>query len=360
MEMPNALAHEYILRDVRPEDIEDIVVLGSLLNTVNLPANKAELTEVVQKSDDSFGLSIADHTKRSFLFGLADSSDRVIGTAQAFAKHGTLDSPNIFFRVEVEERYSATLRKYFRHKVLRLIQNFDGLSELGSLVLAPEYRSTTQKLGRNLSYIRLLFMAMEPEFFAGGVIAELLPPLGENFESALWNAIGRRFTGLPYYEADILSRQNKEFIRTLFPTCEIYASLLPECAQEVIGEVGPKSQGARHLLTRIGFTYNNCIDPFDGGPHFTADNSQITLFKKVTHGVAKPDAHLPMDTMGLVAYYDHTKISGRRFRATMAPYVKDPATPRISLHPRTFNALGLEPGARIALLDDKVLRGQDG
>ena len=42
-----------------------------------------------------------------------------------------------------------------------------------------------------------------------------------------------------YQEADALSRQNKEFIRALFPQDPLYATLLPPEVQELIGQVGP-------------------------------------------------------------------------------------------------------------------------
>src|SRR6185369_2732398 len=85
------------------------------------------------------------------------------------------------------------------------------------------------------------------------------------------------FTDLTYAEADRLSRQNKEFIRGLFPEGTIYASLLPKEAQDVIGKVGAQTRGVEKLLRRIGFRYAERVDPFDGGPHFTAMTDEIKL-----------------------------------------------------------------------------------
>src|SRR5262249_56954264 len=83
-------------------------------------------------------------------------------------------------------------------------------------------------------------------------------------------------------EADRLSKQNKEFIKGLFPEGTIYASLLPKTAQEVIGKVGAQTRGVEKMLRRIGFRYAERVDPFDGGPHFTAPTDEVTLVQRAS------------------------------------------------------------------------------
>lgn len=312
----------YVIRDARADDIEDIFELSALLNTINLPSNRAELEHVIDVSERSFSLIERDPTKRCFLFVLVAPDGHVIGTSQIFAKHGTLSSPHIYFQVDYDERYSETLRKYFRHRTLRLCQSFDGPTEIGSLVLDKAHRNIPEKLGQNLSYVRFLLMAMQPDFFSHRVLAELLPPLGPNFESALWDAVGRKFTGLDYYEADMISRKNKEFIKTLFPSGEIHVSLLPEGAKEVIGQVGRNSKGAAHLLSKIGFWYAHRVDPFDGGPHFEAEMCDISLVKNAKHLHAKTSSveNLVNSDFGLCARFDQQRKSGERFIACASPF----------------------------------------
>src|SRR5690606_22492842 len=84
-------------------------------------------------------------------------------------------------------------------------------------------------------------------------------------------------TGLSYGEADLLSKDNKEFIKSLFPHGLIYTSLFPDEVRQVIGVVGPETRGVEKMLRRIGFEFARTIDPFDGGPHFIADTDRITL-----------------------------------------------------------------------------------
>jgi arginine N-succinyltransferase len=111
-------------------------------------------------------------------------------------------------------------------------------------------------------------------------LAELLPPLEPDGTSHLWEALGRHFTNMSYGEADILSKKNKEFIKSLFPDGDVYATLLPPAAQEVVGRVGAQTRGVETMLRRIGFRYANRIDPFDGGPHFTAGTDEIRLIRE--------------------------------------------------------------------------------
>ncbi|RYZ66085.1 MAG: arginine N-succinyltransferase, partial [Proteobacteria bacterium] len=94
-----------------------------------------------------------------------------------------------------------------------------------------------------------------------------------------WEALGRRFTGLPYQEADLLSQQHREFISSLFPEQDIYLALLDAKARLVVGRVGDETLPAQHLLESIGFTYLNEVDPFDGGPHYGANLADISIVK---------------------------------------------------------------------------------
>ena len=44
---------------------------------------------------------------------------------------------------------------------------------------------------------------------------------------------------------------NKEFIKGLFPSGLIYATLFDDDAQRVIGEVGPQTEGVKKMLTAM-------------------------------------------------------------------------------------------------------------
>jgi arginine N-succinyltransferase len=165
------------------------------------------------------------------------------------------------------------------HQTLRIGYNYNGPTEIGGLILLPEYRRNTDALGKALSYVRFLFMRMHRELFRDHVLSELLPPLETDGTSKLWEALGRHFTGLTYQEADRLSKDNKEFIHALFPDDPIHTELLPEDVRAIIGQVGEETRGVEKMLRRVGFDYAEQIDPFDGGPHFLATTSDITIVR---------------------------------------------------------------------------------
>ena len=270
----------YEIRGVTVRDRADLLELARFLDSVNLPNDAAAMEPIIQRSERSFSLTEGDPRRREHVFVLYDRQEkRAVGTSLIVGQLGRRDAPYIFFDVTKEERYSQTLDRYFVHDVLSIGYSYNGPTEIGGLVMHPDYRRSPEKLGMLISYVRFLFIAMHRPDFQGHVLAELLPPLETDGTSHLWEAVGRQFTGMSYREADRLSRRNKEFIRGLFPHGEIYASLLPEKARNVIGEVGRETKGVAKLLQRIGFRYVDRVDPFDGGPHFAAPTDQISLVR---------------------------------------------------------------------------------
>lgn len=268
----------FLIREVEPKDLDGLYQLSRHLNSVNFPHDRKALKLLIQQSRLSSQGAIDDPGRCQYMFVLAGlDSGRIAGTSMIFAQHGHPDAPHIFFDVIEDERYSTTLDRHFRHTFLRLGFNYDGPSEIGALVLDPELRSAG--LGKPLSFVRFLFMAMYRRLFRDSVIAELMPPLLSDGRSRLWEHLGRRFTGLSYQEADKLSHDNKEFIISLFPQ-DIQASLLPDDVQELIGEVGEDTKGVKKMLENVGFEYSHRIDPFDGGPHFESRTDDITVVKE--------------------------------------------------------------------------------
>jgi arginine N-succinyltransferase len=270
-----------LLRDVAKGDLAGLKRLAAVLNSVNLPHNEDVLAGLIDLSVKSFTGKIKNPFEREYLFVLEDlRNETIIGTSMIIAQHGTREAPHIYFQVTEAENYSATVDKHFRHKVLSIGYNYEGPTEIGGLVVDPPYRSGPEKPGKQLSYARFLFMAMHKKLFRERVLAELLPPLMPDGRSLLWESIGKKFTGLEYTEADKLSRQNKEFIKELFPSSDLYATLFPEKVQKLIGEVGAETRGVQRMLERIGFKYVSHIDPFDGGPHYEANLAEVSLVRR--------------------------------------------------------------------------------
>ena len=266
-------------RNARPDDLKDLHALASQFSLLNLPADRKVLSDKIEKSVASFAGDL-ERADAEYLFVLEDvESEMVVGSSLIIAKHGTEESPHYFFRVTKQNRFSEDLGVGFIHQVLQLKEDCDGPTEIGGLLIDRTYRRRPEKLGKQVSLIRFAYMAMRPERFEKRVLCELTPPLGEGGRSEFWESLGRRFTGLPYQEADMISQRNKEFIGSLFPQEDIYLALLDSKARLVMGRVGQETRAAQHLLETIGFTYLHEVDPFDGGPHYGAELASISVVK---------------------------------------------------------------------------------
>jgi arginine N-succinyltransferase len=335
------------IRQSYREDVDQILAVAEYLDTVNLPADRKVIESIVELSEKSFAETIPPH-EREYVFVLEDDvAKKVIGTSMIHAQHGTKRAPHVFFRVENEERYSYTLDRYFVHQVLRIGYNYDGPTEIGGLILLPEYRRNPESLGKALSYVRFLFIRMHRPVFRNRVISELLPPLENDGTSKLWESLGRHFTGLSYQEADLLSKDNKEFIAALFPDDPIHVELLPADVRAAIGQVGPETKGVEKMLRRIGFEYAHQIDPFDGGPHFIADTDDITIVKDSRQAtiarVDDADGERPWAVLAV-------ERAGQRpsFRATGARVIpRDDGA--VGGTDETRRRLGVEPGEKVWL-----------
>lgn len=296
----------FVIREAQTRDLEGVYALAAHLDSVNIPHDKKVLRAMLQKARDSFTEKIEDASERQYQFVLEGAeSGHIAGTSVIFAQHGHPDAPHVFFDVVPDERYSSTLERHFSHTTLRLGFSYRGPTEIGALVLDPALRAFG--LGKVLSLVRFLFIAMYRDRFQSSVIAELMPPLLPDGRSELWEYIGQRFTGLTYQEADKLSHTNKEFIYALFPQTPLYTSLLPTHVAELIGRVGEGTKSAQRILESIGFRYSGQIDPFDGGPHFACPTDQISL---VRQAVRRPLAETPMADNLEAALFDGIKPEG--------------------------------------------------
>jgi arginine N-succinyltransferase len=272
------LRHE--IRAATPADLDALLALAQHLDSVNLPFDREHVSRLLTLSEQSFSGALEDLWQRRYVFLLAErGGGRALGTSMIVAQLGRRDAPYIYVDVSSEEKYSRGLDRHFHHTLLKVGYSYDGPTELGGLVVAPEARRDPDKLGLLISYVRFLFIATHRQRFKAELLAELLPPLEPDGTSHLWEALGRHFTGMSYAEADRRSSVDKEFIRDLFPSGAIYASVLPPEAQAVIGAVGRETRGVEKMLRRIGFRYAERVDPFDGGPHFVAGVDEVSLVR---------------------------------------------------------------------------------
>lgn len=299
------------VRAAGPHDLEGLYEVARHLNSVNLPANRVRLSHALALSEASFRGEIANSKECEYVFVLVDhgcpgDTPKVVGSSMIFAQLGRRGAPYIYLDVLPEERYSSTMDRHVRHTTLKIGYSYDGPTEIGGLAILPEYRHVPEQLGLRISAARFMYVRAQRPLFQAELLAELMPPLRPDGSSALWDALGHAFTAMSYEEADKLRRDNKEFIRGLFPEAPIHASLLAPDARDVIGRVGPGALAARDLLTRIGFRYAERIDAFDGGPHYTAATDSVSYVRETRLVSLHAHERLGQAEKLLVASLSHT------------------------------------------------------
>lgn len=327
----------YILRSANIHDLDDLYELSQLMLFINLPPDKEIIKSKIESSLRSFTKPSKRLWENYYLFVCEDlKSERIVGASMIHAQHGTEDEPHYYFAVGQENKFSKTLNTGFIHGTLKLGLDTNGPTEIGGLILHPEFRKNEQKLGKQLSFVRFLYMGMNTNRFKDTIHSELMPPFDNEGHAPLWEAIGRRFLNLEYHEADILSRSNKEFILSLFPADTIYLTLLPIEARNAIGKVGEDTLPVKRMLESIGFKYTNEVDPFDGGPHYRAKLKEIKPVKEmfeceilIRDSIIKSDvnhilASLPVSDGTFKAAY----ISGNLNRGSVNRFIIDPEEAR--------------------------------
>lgn len=308
------------LRSVKESDLEDLFELSNLVQFINLPRDKDVINKKIKKAEVCFVKPSKKLEDNTYIFVLEDlTSNKVIGCSMIHAQHGTKKEPHFYLQVGSEHRFSKTINTGFIHGTLKLGYEMNGPSEIGGLVLHPEYRKNNDKLGKQLSFVRFLYISMFPDRFKNFIHSELMPPLDKDGNSPLWEAIGRRFMNMDYQEADILSRKNKEFILSLFPAGNIYQTLLPVSARDAIGQVGPDTKPVKRMLEAIGFEYTGQVDPFDGGPHYRARTGDITLIRDGLHGKVSTAKKLKQATNILLAKSEGDSFCSIKTQADLLP-----------------------------------------
>ena len=264
------------IRAARPEDARALYDLAKLTGGgfTNLPADRATLEAKLARSAAGFSRSGESPGDDLYVFVLEDYDSKAIrGTCQVFGQVGN-DRPFYSYLISTLTQKSEELGRIFRNQALTLTTDLEGSSEVGGLFLHPHERAGG--LGMLLARSRYLFIKQHRPRFGDMVLAELRGVLDQGGHSPFWDAIGGRFFGMTFPEADEFNAiHGTQFIADLFPKTPIYISMLPESARAVMGQPHPTGRAALKMLENEGFDWDSYVDIFDGGPTVTARTDKI-------------------------------------------------------------------------------------
>jgi arginine N-succinyltransferase len=274
--MAGTAIEEWQVRAARASDLDSLLVLAGKTGGgfTNLPPDREALARRLEKSARSFAADVHSPGDEMYLLVLEHvPTGAVKGTAALFARVG-VDWPFYSYKIATLSLHSRELGRTFRTRVLHLVNDYDGASEVGGLFLDPECR--TGGLGRLLARARYLFIARHRARFADRVLAELRGVILPDGSSPFWDGLAGRFFGMRFVEADRFnSLKGNQFIADLMPKYPVYEALLPEAAAAVIGAVHPDGVPARRMLEAEGFRFNAYVDIFDGGPTLDVETDRI-------------------------------------------------------------------------------------
>jgi len=359
----------FVIRRARIEDVGTLLKLAKMVHFINLPPDKDAISTKVAVSRDSFqrassgserrrdlhaqsdgpavqGLTAGLSQTDQFMFVL-ESTDTgsVLGTSQLIAHMGAPGNPNYSFKLERRNFFADDIKTGTSHMVARLHKDESGPTEIGGLILQPASRGA--RLGRFLSFVRFHFIGMRRELFADRMLAEMMAPLTEDGRSLFWEYLGRRFIPLSYAEADTQCARSRLFIASLLPHEDIYLSLLPPEARDVVGIVHRETVPARRLLEKLGFAFKDFVDPFDAGPQLEARTDDVPLISATGPrelGESVPASRCKRE--GIVSMLH----SDGEFFAVYGAFAPD-SKGRVSLPADAMEALRVTPGDEVGVTD---------
>src|SRR5690606_17415719 len=131
----------YILRSVQHEDLADLFELSNIMTFINLPPDEDLISAKIDSSIKSFKTPSKKLFENYYIFVLQNAeTEEILGVSMIHAQHGTEDEPHFYLSVGQEAKFSQTINTGFVHGTLKLGLDPNGPTEIGGLILNPEFR----------------------------------------------------------------------------------------------------------------------------------------------------------------------------------------------------------------------------
>ncbi|MCL1142258.1 arginine N-succinyltransferase [Shewanella gaetbuli] len=270
-----------IIRPIRASDYEALysIAVESGHGFTSLPVNEELLRSKIARAEASFTKNVDTPFDEGYLMVLEDTTtNEVVGTCGIEAAVGMEDA-FYHYRLGTEVYHSKQIAVRNEVETLTLCHDYTGAAELCTLFLKDAYRQGNN--GRMLSRSRFLFLAQHEHRFGKTVIAEMRGVSDAKGDSPFYEWLQKYFLGIDFVEADYLSGLGKKaFMAEMMPRSPVYVCMLPQKAQDVIGEVHQNTKPALRLLQAEGFKFRNYVDIFDGGPTVECGLNEIKSVKR--------------------------------------------------------------------------------
>ncbi|SIO10426.1 arginine N-succinyltransferase [Halodesulfovibrio marinisediminis] len=276
----------FIVRGARHEDHDELCRLAYQAPLLSLQPSPDLLSKRIETSLQSFA-GILPPGKCEYQFVCEDlATKRIAGASSLFGSYISEAQPQHYIDVINEEDHQKYIRGIETQRT----------SGLGGLIVDDMFRKTHYKLAAQLSHIRVLYAGIKPERFTDSFVVEVLGKITAKGESRFWDCFGKKFTGMSFIEAyKRMANKDRSFMN-MFPN----EYELPDgCSKQRISEnsVGMSSRGSQHLAKRLGFTFQNRVDPVDGTLCYKATRNELSPLRNgkwytLKKGSIKGDIHL--------------------------------------------------------------------
>lgn len=335
----------FVIRAATAADLQHLYEMAKRTGGgfTNLPPDRKALAAKLERGAAAFARTEETVGDDLFVFVLENTATgEVRGTCQIFSAVG-MKWPFYSYRIGALTQHSEELGRTFRADILNLSTDLEGASEVGGLFLHPGERSGG--LGMLIARSRYLFIRNHRARFADRCLAELRGVIDEAGGSPFWDGVAGRFFGMSFQDADEFNaKHGNQFIADLMPKHPVYIAMLPEAARAVIGVPHPSGRAAMRMLEEEGFTWENYIDIFDGGPTMTVRTDLIRSIRE-----ARDDRVMAIDAkLGEHAGAEKRLVSVGRLAEFRTAYGwVEPRADGIAIDPACATILGIEPGMTV-------------
>ena len=261
---------------IRPGTLKDILQLQQLAESFplgNLPEDKNQLTEIIEKSTLSFSKKLPKEQRR-FLFVL-DFKGKLIGSSQILSYQ--------------ENHPYFLLHNTKKETVLELSKNPKGRTQIGGLILHSQYRTHPEKFGRQIGLFRFLYMAENPEVFTKTIEVSLTAPLKENNnDNQFWNFMN--FPKLPnnYRSALKLYKTKPSLFFSHLPQEKIiHLKKISDTLKHSLQDIHPETLPAYKGLLKLGFKKTSRHHILDGGIFLEINRQKFSILRESKQVILK-------------------------------------------------------------------------
>jgi arginine N-succinyltransferase len=327
-----------LLRPVAEADLPALarMAAASADGISSLPNDEAKLAARIAASRQAFASADDASGEETYLFVLEDlQAGQLVGCSGIAASAGFFDR-FYSYRNEFVVHASAALGVSQRMHTLHLCHDLTGATLLTSFYLDPDYEQGPA--AQLLSRARLLFIRAHAERFSERIAAESPGITDAAGQSPFWDAVGRRFFGMDYPQAElIVGGRSKAFIADLMPPSPIHVALLPEAAQWALGQLHPVGELPFSILQDEGFDADSYVDIFDGGPTVEAPLASLRSVRLAREVVVQGEADARGREWAVLACTERA-----RFRAVIAEVGSE-------VDADTALRVGARPGERLVM-----------